>query len=237
MSKSEMIRTEQLIRNYAKPGMSEKGENAIRVLKGLDFTVMEQEFIAIMGKSGCGKTTLLKILGLIDRPTSGKVYLKGKNTAKLWKDELADIRRRGIGFVFQDFYLLNSLSVLENIMLPMIIDKQDSKVLKKYPYELSGGEKQRVSISRALINDPDLILADEPTGNLDTKSGRIVIKALERINTRMGKTVILVTHDPKIASYCRRILFLKDGRLLESLERTGTKEEFYESILEKMKEL
>ncbi len=254
MSKSEMIRTEQLIRNYAKPGMSEKGENAIRVLKGLDFTVMEQEFIAIMGKSGCGKTTLLKILGLIDRPTSGKVYFKGKNTAKLWKDELADIRRRGIGFVFQDFYLLNSLSVLENIMLPMIIDKQDSKdcmekgeryaahfelthLLKKYPYELSGGEKQRVAISRALINDPDLILADEPTGNLDTKSGRIVIKALERINTRMGKTVILVTHDPKIASYCRRILFLKDGKLLESLERTGTKEEFYESILEKMKEL
>lgn len=254
MSKREIIKAEKLIRNYAKPGASEKGKDAIQVLKNLDITVEEQEFIGIMGKSGCGKTTLLKVLGLIDRPTSGKVYFDGKDTGGLWKDELADIRRRRIGFVFQDFYLLNSLTVRENIMLPMVIDKQDAKecvrkgeeyarrfelghLLDKHPYELSGGEKQRVAISRALINNPDMILADEPTGNLDSKSGTIVINALEEINKALEKTIIMVTHDPKIASHCSRLILLKDGQILESLRKEASQEQFYRDILLKMEEL
>ena len=251
---AEVIRVEALIRNYAKEGQAETSEDSIKVLKGLDFTVEAQEFIGIMGKSGCGKTTLLKVLGLIDKPTAGRMYFGGKNISDLWSDELSDIRRRNIGFVFQDFYLLNSLSVKENIMLPMVLDKQSVKeclskgeeyaehfglshLLDKYPYELSGGERQRVAISRALINDPDLILADEPTGNLDSKSGRVVTDALERINEVMGKTIIMVTHDPQVASCCKRILFLKDGVILEDLRRTGDKEEFYKKIIERMKDL
>ena len=228
---------------------------SIKVLKGLDFVVKEQEFVGIMGKSGCGKTTLLKTLGLIDKPTKGNLYFCGKETRKLWNDELADIRRREIGFVFQDFYLMDSLSVSENIMLPMVLDKKNvrkcmekgkeyaehfglSHLMKKYPYELSGGEKQRVAISRALINNPDLILADEPTGNLDSKSGKIVIDALERINRKMKKTIIMVTHDPQVASHCKRIIFLKDGVILEDLRRKGaSEEEFYEKIIERMKDL
>lgn len=173
----EIVRVEQLVKNYGKAGESEKAESAVKVLKALDFCVNRQEFVGIMGKSGCGKTTLLKVIGLIDKPTSGKVYFCGKSIADLWSDELSDIRRQKMGFVFQDFYLLDSLSVRENIMLPMVLDKCESRrctemgeeyarkfglthLLEKYPHELSGGEKQRTAISRALINNPDLILAD-----------------------------------------------------------------------------
>ena len=249
-----VIKVEELYREYAKLSQRDGETENIKVLKGLDFSVKEQEFVGIMGKSGCGKTTLLKTLGLIDKPTKGTLYFCGKDTRKLWNDELADIRRRKIGFVFQDFYLMDSLSVSENIMLPMVLDKKDacscmekgkayagqfglSHLMKKYPYELSGGEKQRVAISRALINDPDLILADEPTGNLDSKSGKTVIDALERINEKMKKTIIMVTHDPQVASRCKRIIFLKDGVILEDLKRTGSEDEFYEKIIEKMKDL
>ena len=220
----------------------------------MDFSINEQEFVAIMGKSGCGKTTLLKVLGLIDRPTGGTFYFKGKEVKKLWNDELSDIRRREIGFVFQDFYLMDSLSVEENIMLPLILDKANvnhcfdrareyeklfeiSHLSHKNPYELSGGEKQRVAICRALVNDPDVIFADEPTGNLDSRSGAIVVKALENINRKMKKTIVMVTHDPQIASHCNRIIFLKDGKILNDIGKRGTKEEFYFKILEMMKDL
>lgn len=250
----EIVRVEQLVKNYGKAGESEKAESAVKVLKALDFCVNRQEFVGIMGKSGCGKTTLLKVIGLIDKPTSGKVYFCGKSIADLWSDELSDIRRQKMGFVFQDFYLLDSLSVRENIMLPMVLDKCESRrctekgeeyarkfglthLLEKYPHELSGGEKQRTAISRALINNPDLILADEPTGNLDSKSGQTVIEALEHINQEMGKTIVMVTHDPQMASHCSRILFLKDGQILEDLRKTGTTEMFYKQILEHMKML
>ncbi len=251
---TEVLRVEALIRNYAKEGQTETSKDSIKVLKGLDFTVEMQEFIGIMGKSGCGKTTLLKVLGLIDKPTAGQMYFGGKNISDLWSDELSDIRRRNIGFVFQDFYLLNSLSVKENIMLPMVLDKQSVKeclskseeyaehfglshLLNKYPYELSGGERQRVAISRALINDPDLILADEPTGNLDSKSGKTVIDALSKINQEYGKTVVMVTHDPQMASYCSRIILLKDGYILDSLHNKGNQAEFYQTILKRMIDL
>ena len=193
-----VLEVENLIRNYQKSAIKKSDED-IKVLKGLNFSVKQGEFVGIMGKSGCGKTTLLKVLGMIDKQTEGTVCFMEKDTSKLYGDELADIRREQIGFVFQDFYLMDSLSVEENIMLPMILGQekvavmtqaaqkyaeqfQISHLLKKNPYELSGGEKQRVAICRALINDPDLILADEPTGNLDSKSGQIVIDALVRIN-------------------------------------------------------
>lgn len=235
------------------PGSENKKEE-IRVIKEIGLTVQEGEFVGIMGKSGCGKTTLIKVLGMIDKPTGGTVFFKGMDTKELWAEELADIRRRELGFVFQDFYLMDSLTIRNNIMLPMVLDKKKAKeclkkgeelaeqfgithLLNKHPYELSGGEKQRAAICRALINDPDLILADEPTGNLDTKSGEIVVEEFKRVNEKLGKTIIMVTHDPRMASNCKRILFLRDGQILEDAVRAGSQEDFYEQILEKMKEL
>ena len=244
---------ENLIRNYQKSALKKSDED-IKVLKGLNFSVEQGEFVGIMGKSGCGKTTLLKVLGMIDKQTDGVVRFMEKDTSKLYGDELADIRREQIGFVFQDFYLMDSLSVEENIMLPMILGQekvdvmtkaarkyaeqfQISHLLKKNPYELSGGEKQRVAICRALINDPDLILADEPTGNLDSKSGQIVIDALVRINQEFGKTIVMVTHDPQMASYCSRIILLKDGVILDNLNHGDSQEAFYQEIIGRMADL
>lgn len=249
-----IIETKELIRNYRVETKQGTDTSTIHVLKGIDFKVEKGEFTAIMGKSGCGKTTFLKLLGLLDRPTDGKIYFDGMDTEDLWKDELADIRRRKIGFVFQDFYLMNSLSVLDNIMLPMILDKADSGVMKekaeklaeqfgitgllhKAPYELSGGEKQRVAICRALINDPEIIFADEPTGSLDSKAGKNVMEALQRINEEFNKTIVMVTHDPQLASYCRKLVLLKDGEILQTLHREGSQDEFYTRILGKISEL
>ena len=248
-----VLEVENLIRNYQKSALKKSDED-IKVLKGLNFSVEQGEFVGIMGKSGCGKTTLLKVLGMIDKQTDGVVRFMEKDTSKLYGDELADIRREQIGFVFQDFYLMDSLSVEENIMLPMILGQekvdvmtkaarkyaeqfQISHLLKKNPYELSGGEKQRVAICRALINDPDLILADEPTGNLDSKSGQIVIDALVRINQEFGKTIVMVTHDPQMASYCRRIILLKDGVILDNLDHGDSQEAFYQEIIGRMADL
>ncbi len=248
---AEILRVENLIRNYKKPSRSEEHEE-IKVLKDLNFSVEEQEFVGIMGKSGCGKTTLLKVLGMIDRPTGGSMFFKEKEIKKLWDDELSDIRRREVGFIFQDFYLMDSLSVEENIMLPLVLDKADvtlcmeqaekyesifeiEHLKKKNPYELSGGEKQRVAICRALVNNPDLVLADEPTGNLDSRSGAIVVEALEDINEGLGKTIVMVTHDPQVASHCKRIIFLKDGQILKDIRRGESQEAFYQEILGMMK--
>lgn len=248
----KIIQVNDLVKNYRKNEEDERG--AIEVLKGFSLQVLEGEYVGIMGKSGCGKTTLLKILGLLERQTSGEVYFKEQDTKDLWDDELADIRRREIGFVFQDFYLMDSISVRENIMLPVVLDKQDvqlcltsaqrlaeqfglAHLLGKNPYELSGGEKQRTAICRALISNPDVIFADEPTGNLDSKSGNIVVQEFCKINEKLGKTIVMVTHDPQVASNCGRVIFLKDGKILDSLKRTGGRETFYQEILEKMGEL
>lgn len=245
----EILKAENLVRNYDKGN----GE-AVEVLKDVNFAIKEKEFVGIMGKSGCGKTTLLKVLGMIDKATDGNVYFKEKNVQEVYGDELADIRRTEIGFIFQDFYLMDSLSVKENIMLPMILDKAEPDAMKakakeyadlfgietlleKNPYELSGGEKQRAAICRALINDPDLILADEPTGNLDSKSGKVVVDTMEKINQELGKTIVMVTHDPKMASHCSRLILLKDGVVLDELERGESQEVFYQDILKKMDEL
>lgn len=224
------------------------------VLNGISFNVQPREFVGIMGRSGCGKTTLLKTLGMIDKPDKGTVLYNGVETSEIFGRQLENIRRNEIAFVFQDYYLMDSLTVSENIMLPLILDEADIKkskqavqilaekfdianLLNKKPYELSGGEKQRVAICRALIPDPELILADEPTGNLDSNSSEVVIESLANINEELGKTVLLVTHDPIIASYCKRILFLKDGKLLEDLEKTGTQDEFYDEIVKRMRKL
>ena len=249
-----VLEVENLIRNYQK-AVGKKGKEDIKVLKGLNFQVEEGDFTGIMGKSGCGKTPLLKVLGMIDKQTDGTVRFMGQDTKGLSGDTLADIRRTKLGFIFQDYYLMDSLTVEENIMLPMILGQEDAQkmmdaakayaekfqidhLLNKNPYELSGGEKQRVAICRALINNPDLILADEPTGNLDSKSGKIVIEALRTINQEMKKTIVMVTHDPQMASNCRKIILLKDGVILETLERgEKSQEEFYQEIIGKMEEL
>lgn len=248
-----VLEVKNLIRNYQKSTLKKSKED-IKVLKGLSFVVEEGSFVGIMGKSGCGKTTLLKVLGMIDKQTDGNVFFMGENTTELYGDKLADIRRTKIGFIFQDFYLMDSLTVEENIMLPMILGKekvdvmtaaaqkyaeqfQISHLLKKNPYELSGGEKQRVAICRALINNPDLVLADEPTGNLDSKSGKIVIDALNRINGEFGKTIVMVTHDPQMASNCSSIILLKDGLILDTLNREENQEIFYKKIINRMIDL
>ena len=191
-----VLEVQDIIRNYSKKGDGARpAEDDIKVIRGISMKVEKGDFLGIMGKSGCGKSTLLRVLGLLDRPTEGKIYFEDFDTEELWKDELADIRRRKIGFIFQDYYLMDSLTVRENMILPMILDKADSAEMKKRaekyaeqfeishlldkkPTELSGGEKQRAAICRALINDAELILADEPTGNLDSKSGKIFLDAL-----------------------------------------------------------
>ena len=253
MNKDNILEIINLERSYSTvlPG-GEKKEYS--VLKGISFQVRRGEFISIMGSSGCGKTTLLKTIGMLNKPNGGKVLYNGEDTTEIYGDHLAKIRRTQLAFIFQDFYLMDSLTVRENIMLPLILNEDDpeesSKVaeevaeklgikalLEKKPYELSGGEKQRVAICRALINNPELILADEPTGNLDSKSGKIVIDALNKISAEYHKTIVMVTHDPQMASYCNRIILLKDGKILEEIEKDKSNEEFYQMILSKMAEL
>lgn len=224
------------------------GEREYPVLKGIDFKVEREDFIGIMGRSGCGKTTLLKIMGTIDKPTKGTVSYEETDVRKLGPEELAGLRRNKVGFVFQEFNLMDHLSVEEDIMLPMVLNKRKyrdmrtvvarnadlleiSKLLKKYPYELSGGEKQRTAIARALSNNPDIILADEPTGNLDMTSALNIMDCFTRINQENHKAVVMVTHDPLTASYCNKILFLVDGVIRKICENSGNQNEFYEQIV------
>ena len=235
--------------------ISSKGEKvSCPVLENISFQIEPKEFVGIMGRSGCGKTTLLKVLGMLDKPEKGTVFYKGKDTKEIYGTELAKIRRTELSFIFQDFCLMDSLSIKDNILLPRILDEAEieeskkicenltkkfniNKLLNKKPYELSGGEKQRVAICRALINNPQIILADEPTGNLDSNSSEVVMRTLESINGEMGKTILLVTHDPMIASFCKRIIFLKDGQVIENVKRADNKEMFYQERLKRMKNL
>ncbi|MEM5879140.1 MAG: ABC transporter ATP-binding protein [Candidatus Aenigmatarchaeota archaeon] len=206
-------------------------EVEVTALKDLDLKIMEKEFAAIIGPSGSGKSTLLHLIGLLDKPTSGKIFLDGVDTSKLKDKQLARLRGRKIGFVFQFFNLYPTLTALENVELPMMIaekDKRESEkraieLLKKVglekranhlPSQLSGGERQRVAIARALANDPALILADEPTGNLDSKSGEEVMKIFNKLQEE-GKTIVMVTHEMNIARYAERIIYLRDGRIIK----------------------
>ena len=186
------------------------------VLKGISLTICQGDYISITGRSGSGKTTLLKIIGLLEQPTEGEVIIDGIKSADLWKDELADIRRQKIGFIFQDYFLLENLSALDNILLPGLLEIEE-KLLKKYPKELSGGEKQRIAIVRALMNDPDILLADEPTGNLDEKNQEKVQSILKRLHEKERKTILLVTHDMEFAKTSKKHYNLINGKLV-----TGT---------------
>lgn len=250
MSSDIILDVRKLEKNY-NTTTHEGKETIYSVLKGISFQVHKGEFISIMGSSGCGKTTLLKIIGMLSEPSKGTVLYKGKDIQEIYGENLARIRRTEIAFVFQDYYLMNSLTVKDNIMLPLILNENDlkegtksvkkivaefgiSSLLNKYPYELSGGEKQRTAICRAMIENPELILADEPTGNLDSNTSLQVIKTLVHINETLNKTVVMVTHDPKMASYGKRTLFLKDGVILDSLIKKESNEKYYEKILNKM---
>lgn len=205
-----------------------QGELEVQVLKDISLDIDEGDFIAIMGASGSGKSTLMYIIGCLDSPTSGSYFLEGRDVSILDDDSLSRIRNESLGFIFQSFYLIPYLNVLENVLVPTLYSTRSLNFRKRaldllrevnlderigfLPAELSGGQKQRVAIVRSLINDPEIVLADEPTGQLDSKSSGQVMEILSRLN-RQGKTIILVTHDPETASYARRSIFLKDGRI------------------------
>jgi len=218
-------------------------------LNNISFAIDDGEFVGIMGPSGSGKTTLLNLISTIDKPTSGTIALRGENILKLKGDDLALFRRRELGFVFQDFNLLNTLTIGENMILPLTLDNVDLKkqenrlnkvskilgienLLDKRTYEVSGGQAQRTAIGRALINNPTLVLADEPTGNLDSASARDVMEYLEKINKEEKVTTMMVTHDPLAASYCNRILFIKDGEIYNEIYKGENRIQFYQEIID-----
>lgn len=221
-----MIKIENVTKTYT------SGAVPFHALKGVSFEINDGEFVAIMGPSGSGKSTLMHILGALDTPTNGKYILDGKDVSELSDDELADIRKDRIGFVFQSFNLLPRATVLRNVMLPLMyagVDRAEReqrarKALKSaglmeehYDHlsnQLSGGQIQRVAIARALVNNPSLILADEPTGNLDSKTGEIVIDTFQKLNMKHGHTIVLITHERELAEHAERILLLKDGQLV-----------------------
>lgn len=207
------------------------GETEVQALKGINLTVEKGEFLAITGASGSGKSTLMHLLGCLDVPTSGEYFIDNKNVAKMTKDQLAKIRNNEIGFVFQKFFLLPDLTAIDNVVLPQLYaDISEEKAKKKalkllklvglgqrtehYPYQLSGGQQQRVAIARSLINNPNIILADEPTGNLDTKTGNNILKLFKELNREDNVTTIIVTHEPEIAKKTDRIIQLIDGKIV-----------------------
>ncbi|HBZ0375001.1 TPA: ABC transporter ATP-binding protein, partial [Clostridioides difficile] len=218
-------------------------------LNDINFSIEDGEFVGIMGPSGSGKTTLLNMISTIDKPTTGTMELKGKNPLLLRGEELALFRRRELGFVFQDFNLLDTLTIGENIVLPLTLDKvsvkeQDERLnevstilgikdlLGKRTFEVSGGQAQRTAIARALINNPSILLADEPTGNLDSKSSKVVMELFQKINKENKVTTMMVTHDPLAASYCSRILFIKDGSIYNEIYKGSSREQFYQEIMD-----
>lgn len=250
-----ILKAENIDKTYNNSIMDEVHfEKKYPVLSDINLEVAEGDIICIMGKSGCGKTTLLKILGTIDKATHGNVIYNGINIRKYSDTEMSELRRKNIGFVFQDYKLLNSLSLEENILIPMILAHTSTKemkrrlhenaellgikdILKKYPYEISGGEKQRVAIARALVNNPQIILADEPTGNLDTVSARIIMKYFTEINHQTKKAVVIVTHDPVVASYAKKIFFIKDGKITKQIENNSEQQESIHAISNTMLDL
>lgn len=220
-----MLRIVDLVKIYR------MGDNILRALDGLSLTIEPQEFIAIMGPSGSGKSTFLNLVGFLDRPTEGQYYFNGTETSNLTDDDMAKMRLEKIGFVFQNFNLLNRTDALENVMLPLVYqgvnrkerEKKASQMLEKMgltdwakhrPSELSGGQQQRVAIARALINDPLIILADEPTGNLDSKTGLEIMNIFTKLHQE-GKTIIMVTHEHDIAAYAKRVIQFKDGKVVD----------------------
>lgn len=224
------------IQNVKKVYVTKLGFNQCVALKNVSFTVMEGEFVAIMGASGSGKTTLLNIIASLDKPTAGQVFLNGSPFSAVRGKDLSKFRRDNLGFVFQEFNLLDTFSLKDNILLPLVLSQTPVKemerrlepvanmlgighLLSKFPYEVSGGEKQRAAVARAVITDPRLILADEPTGALDSKASVDLLQNFARLNRQAGKTILLVTHSAMAASYASRVLFIKDGDIFAQLYR------------------
>ena len=233
----QVIKTMALldVKNVKKIYTTRFGGNQVEALHNVSFSVEAGEYVAIMGESGSGKTTLLNILAALDKPTGGKVYLKGNDLSKIREKEMAAFRRQNLGFVFQDFNLLDTLTLKDNIFLPLVLSGKKytemesriapiaeqlgiSKLLNKYPYEVSGGQKQRAAIVRALITQPQLILADEPSGALDSRSTDELLGLFNAINDN-GQTIVMVTHSVKAASTAKRVLFIKDGEVFHQLYR------------------
>lgn len=235
------------VKNVKKIYTTRFGGNQVEALRDVTFSVEPREYVAIMGESGSGKTTLLNILAALDRPTGGKVYLKGRDLSGVKEKEIAAFRRQNLGFVFQDFNLLDTFSLKDNIFLPLVLSGRKypemekrlvpiaqrlgiQGILEKYPYEVSGGQKQRAAIARALITRPQLILADEPTGALDSRAAEELLRLFAAIN-QDGQTILMVTHSVKAASSARRVLFIKDGIVFHQLYRGNlTNEQMYQKI-------
>lgn len=227
-------------KNISKVYANDAGE--VQVLKDVSFTIDEGEFVAIIGPSGSGKSTLMNILGALDTPSSGEYLFEGNDVAQLAEDDLADIRKNKIGFVFQSFNLLRRATVLRNVMLPLVYaevpegkrEKRAKKALlsagldeKHFHHlsnQLSGGQMQRVAIARALVNNPKLILADEPTGNLDTKTGEVVLATFQKLNKEQQRTIVLITHEADVAEHADRIIHIRDGRIIEDRKNLNKRE-------------
>lgn len=241
---SKILQVEQIEKYYGNKG------NVTKAIDHISFQVESGEFVGIMGASGSGKTTLLNCISTIDKVTSGKIIINNKDITKLKGNNLNKFRREELGFIFQDFNLLDTLTCYENIALALTIQKakvseierrvkviaqklEIESILKKYPYQISGGQKQRVASARAIVTNPQLILADEPTGALDSKSARQLLESFEQLNEKMNATILMVTHDAFTASYANRILFIKDGKIFnELIKGNDTRKQFFEKIIE-----
>ena len=239
-----LIELKNICKSYPLEGLN------LKILKGINLQIESGEFVAIMGSSGSGKTTLLNVISTIDKVTSGHIYVGGVDITKLKGNELNKFRREELGFIFQDFNLLDTLTAYENIALALSIqnvgaseidakikkvaDELDIKsVLNKYPYQMSGGQKQRVASARAIITNPKLVLADEPTGALDSKSAKMLLERFDYLNNELGTTILMVTHDAFTASYASRVVFIKDGKLFKEIYKgNDTRREFFDKIID-----
>lgn len=243
MNEKKVVEIKNLVKNYGTKGF------CTTVLKGIDLEIMKNDFIAIMGPSGSGKTTLLNILSTIDKPTQGKVMLDGIDITKVSNRDLSKIRRDKIGFVFQDYNLLDTMTLQDNIALPLSLNGASGKTciqksealarmfglgghLRKYPYQLSGGQKQRGAACRALITNPEIIFADEPTGALDSRSGKELLECLKMVNDNGQATILMVTHDAFSASYAKDVYLLSDGQIQCRLSKGNDRREFYDKIID-----
>lgn len=231
-----------------------KGESQSHALKGVSLTIDKGEFVGIMGPSGSGKTTLLNVISTLDRATEGVIEIAGTDITQMKQNQLADFRSQRLGFIFQDFNLLENLTVYENIALPLSLQSISSKeivtkvnrvaqtlgieeILQKYPVQISGGQKQRAAAARALVHDPAILLADEPTGALDSKNAKSLLETMTDLNENHQVSIMMVTHDAFSASYCQRILFIQDGMLYTEIHRTGDRQPFFKQILDVLAEL
>ncbi|HHK5565869.1 bacitracin ABC transporter ATP-binding protein [Bacillus anthracis] len=228
------------------------GGNKFEALRGINLQVKEGEFVGIMGPSGSGKTTLLNVISTIDNATSGEILIDGKDIVKMNDEKLALFRRNHLGFIFQDYNLLDTLTVRENIALPLALSKVEAReidrcvleitkkfgidhILNQFPYQVSGGQKQRCAASRAIVTNPSMIFGDEPTGALDSKSAKDLLESMKSLNEHDNSTILMVTHDALAASYCKRVIFIKDGELYKELQRGKlTRKQFFQEIVDVM---